>query len=74
MLPYIALKRWNIPDDLDFKGKIVAKFLIKSHLNNMTIKKNTWIKEMVGGLALEQLSKKSSFSQICLSFGQNKKK
>ena len=40
----------------------------------MTIKKNTWMKEMVGGLALEQLSKKSSFSQICLSFGQNKKK
>ena len=44
MLPYIALKRWNIPDNLDFKGKIVAKFLIKSHLNNITIKKNTWKK------------------------------
>ena len=27
---FIALKRWNFPDNLDFKGKIVAKVLIKS--------------------------------------------
>ena len=81
ILPYIALKRWNFPDNLDFKGKIVAKFLIKSHLDNMTIKKirgkKFLLQEMVGGevgLALEQLFKKCSFSQICLSFGQNKKK
>ena len=25
----IALKRWNFPDNLDFKGKIVAKFLLR---------------------------------------------
>ena len=31
-LPSTALKRWNIPDKLDYKGKIVAKFLIRSHL------------------------------------------
>ena len=38
ILPSIALKRWNFPDNVDFKGKIVAKFLIKSHLYSMTIK------------------------------------
>ena len=38
ILQSIALKRWNFPDNLDFNGKIVAKFLIKSHLNNMTRK------------------------------------
>ena len=27
----IALKRWNFPENLDFKGKIVAKFPIRSH-------------------------------------------
>ena len=27
----IALKLWNFPDNLDFKGKIVTKFLIRSH-------------------------------------------
>ena len=31
-LPSTALKRWNIPDKLDYKVKIVAKFLIRSHL------------------------------------------
>ena len=30
-LPSIALKRWNFPDKLDYKGKIVAKFLIRIH-------------------------------------------
>ena len=35
----IALKPWNLPDNLDFKGKIVAKFLIKSqYIINITIK------------------------------------
>ena len=38
ILPSIAWKRWNFPDNLDFKGKIVANFLIKIHLNNMTTK------------------------------------
>ena len=28
---FIALKRWNFPDNLDFKGKIAASFLIRSH-------------------------------------------
>ena len=28
---FIALKRWNFPDNLDFKGKIAAAFLIRSH-------------------------------------------
>ena len=41
-LPSIALKSQNFPDNLDFKGKIVAKFLLKSHFpliyKNMTIK------------------------------------
>ena len=30
MRPSMKLKRWNIPDNLDFKGKIVAIFLIRS--------------------------------------------
>ena len=38
----ITLKRWNFPDNLDFKGKIVAKFLMRSHFlsiqNDMTVK------------------------------------
>ena len=38
ILPSIALKRWNFPYNLDFIGKIVVKFLIRSHLRNMTIK------------------------------------
>ena len=25
ILPSVALKRWNFPDNLDFKGKVVAK-------------------------------------------------
>ena len=29
--PSIALKRWNFPYKLDYKRKIVAKFLIRSH-------------------------------------------
>ena len=31
ILPSIALKRWKFPDKLDYKVKIVAKFLIRSH-------------------------------------------
>ena len=42
ILPLILLKRWNFPNNLDFKGKIEAKFLIRSHFlsiwNNMTKK------------------------------------
>ena len=30
ILPSIALKRCNLPDNLDFNGKIMAKFLIRS--------------------------------------------
>ena len=35
LLPSIALKRWNLPDNLDFKvkDKIMAKFLIRSPLS-----------------------------------------
>ena len=44
-LPSITLKRWNFPANLDFKGKIVAKFLSRSHFvsiyKNMTIKQQT---------------------------------
>ena len=29
--PSIAFKCWNCPDNLDFKGKTVVKFLIRSH-------------------------------------------
>ena len=32
MLLSIALKRWNFVDNLDLKGKIAAKFFIRSHL------------------------------------------
>ena len=28
---FIALKRWNFPDNLDFKSKTEATFLIRSH-------------------------------------------
>ena len=28
--PHIALKRWNFPDNLSFKGNTVAKFLMRS--------------------------------------------
>ena len=31
ILPYIALKRRNFADNLDFKNNIFAKFLIRSH-------------------------------------------
>ena len=31
ILLFIALKRWNFPGDLDFKGTIAATFLIRSH-------------------------------------------
>ena len=31
ILPSIALKRLNFPDNLDFKGRIVAIFQIRSH-------------------------------------------
>ena len=31
ILQFIALKRWNFPGNLDFKGKIGATFLIRSH-------------------------------------------
>ena len=45
ILPSVALKRWNFPDNLDLKGKIKAIFLIRSHFlsiwNNMTINKLT---------------------------------
>ena len=44
ILPSIALKSWNFPENLDFMCKIVAKFLLISHLlsilcNNMTTTK-----------------------------------
>ena len=43
ILLFIALKRWNFPDNLDIKGKIAATFLIRSHSlsiqNNMAKKK-----------------------------------
>ena len=31
IIPSKALKQWNFPDNLDLKGKIVAKFLIGSN-------------------------------------------
>ena len=31
ILPFTSLKCWHFPDNLDFKGKTVAKFLIRSH-------------------------------------------
>ena len=31
ILPCIALERWNFPGNLDFKGKILAKFFMRSH-------------------------------------------
>ena len=31
ILPFAAFKRSNFPDNLDFKGKTVVKFLIRSH-------------------------------------------
>ena len=45
ILPSIALKRGNFPDNLEFKGKTVAKFLLRSHFlsicNNMTVKQHS---------------------------------
>ena len=44
ILPSIALKHWNFLDNLDFKGKIVAKCLFSSHFlpicNSMTVKQH----------------------------------
>ena len=41
ILRLIELKYWNFPDNLDFKGKIVAKFFQRSHFlsicNNITV-------------------------------------
>ena len=31
ILPFTELQRWNFPDNLDFKGKAMAKFVIRSH-------------------------------------------
>ena len=39
ILPSIVLKRRNCPDNLDFNGKIVAKFLITSHSLSLNMKK-----------------------------------
>ena len=51
ILPSISLKRWNFPDNLDFKGKIVAKFLLRSHFlpiyKYMTIKQKSMFKKYV---------------------------
>ena len=42
ILSLVASKRWNFPENFDFKGNIVAKFLLKGHFlpiyNNMTTK------------------------------------
>ena len=42
ILPSLALKRLNFPENLDFKGKIVTKFLLRSHFlsicKNMTVR------------------------------------
>ena len=44
MLRSVALKRRNFSKNLDFKGKIVAKFLLRSHFllicNNMAVKQH----------------------------------
>ena len=47
ILPPIALKLWNFPDNEDFKGNIITKLLLRSHFsliwNNVTIKYVTCI-------------------------------
>ena len=44
ILPSIVLKCWIFPDNLDIKGKILAKFLLRKHFlsmyTNMTVKQN----------------------------------
>ena len=37
ILPSIVLKRRNCPDNLDFNGKLVAKFLITSHSLSLSL-------------------------------------
>ena len=45
ILPSIALKHLNVPDNLDIKGKTVAGFLIRSHF--LSIEINMLIKEKI---------------------------
>ena len=45
MFLLIALKRWNFPENLDFKGKILTKLLLRSYF--LLIHKTTTIKQKI---------------------------
>ena len=54
ILPSIALKRCNFPKNLGFKGKIMAKFLIRSHFFS-NISKNMTIKQQISHGAMPKV-------------------
>ena len=53
ILPFTALKRWNFPNNLDFKGKTVAKFLIRSHF--LSIYSNVTNKQKINHGAMQKV-------------------
>ena len=42
IFPSIALKHWNFSDNLDFRGQIVAEFLIRTHLLSKFVTLYLW--------------------------------
>ena len=53
ILPSIALKRWNFLYKLDFKSKILAKFLLKIHF--LSAYKNMAIKQQIIHVAIQKV-------------------
>ena len=56
ILPSIVLKRWNFPDNLNFKGKIVAKFLLRSRFFSIRI-----------NMTIKQQSSHGAIQKVCVS-------
>ena len=52
-IPSVALKRWHFPDNLGFKGKSVAKFLLRSHF--FSISKNMTIKQQINHGTIQKI-------------------
>ena len=72
ILLFIALKRWNFPDNLDIKGKIAATFLIRSH--SLSIQNNMAKKKKKKKIKYGANQKKSPPLQIQNNMEKKKKK
>ena len=53
ILPSIALKRWNFPDNFDFRVKILAKFLLRSQF--LSICNNVTVKQQINHSAIQKV-------------------